>query len=345
MKRVISTILCLAVLMTASCTADKTEGKAIDKVRRSADSLETEAEEEAEETTTETTVPSPAPTPTPEVKKHEFQTKVFTTFHKDNYGADSEAAFNAYCEALLNGDTEFDYPYETPIYLMYWFSRELMPLGDKYTTVTLTDTTAHIEYNIPHGDYMAKVEEFKKITTDILDKTCKEDYTDLEKALSIYEYLVHNCTYDYDMNAHQPYGVLTEGIGICQDIAPAYAFLLNQAGIEAISCGGQNDEAAHDWTVVWIDGRIYHCDATFGLEVPGSLRFFGMDDERRIQEGDWNRDLFNYSYNIFDPEGKYTATDDSFEPLQLSSECVIDYDNDEITYTSVLDGETKTFRY
>lgn len=348
MKRKISALLCLTIaLMSTACTKTKAvETTVTETSGTSASAEQTSAPEETtiEETTTETSTVSASKH---EPMKHEFQNCVYPQFYQENFGGETEKAFRAYCDAVINGENKFYCPDEGTLEKMWWIACDLMPLGEYYVTsqgMDKDEPIAYIEYTIPHDEYMKRVEEFKELITGILDETCMSGYTDLEKALAIYVYFQDNYTYDYTYKSHRPYGALTEHTGICQDFSGAYAYLLNQAGVEAVSCGAMNDEDAHEWNAVMIDGKYYHVDPTFGIGSD-TLRYFGMSDKRRQAEGDWDMQFLNFSYNVFNKNGRYDMEDERFAPLADSLYCEIDYENNVITFTSEKTGKEETFNY
>lgn len=129
------------------------------------------------------------------------------------------------------------------------------------------------------------------------------------------------------------YRTLTTGWGICQEIAPAYAYLLLQAGVEANTCGGMAKDVsfAHEWTLVRIEGTYYHADVTYQLDTPYSLRYFlTTDDERDGQNLDvayfnigdtnllWHKDL--------------PITEETYQPLWNAAWYRIDHEARTVRY-------------
>ena len=100
--------------------------------------------------------------------------------------------------------------------------------------------------------------------------------------------------------------------GICSEIAPAYSYLLMQAGVDATTMIGSD----HEWSYVRIGGHEYHIDPTFVLSSDESLEYFMMDDEQRALSG-FTRDYMfitsNYTQNHPHPE--YTADDSTYSVL------------------------------
>lgn len=93
---------------------------------------------------------------------------------------------------------------------------------------------------------------------------------DLEKALTIHDYLVLNCEYDEERRlngtapaySHSAYGALVDGRTVCDGYSHAYAYILeDKLGIpcELVTSESMN----HAWNMILIDGAWYHVDVTW----------------------------------------------------------------------------------
>lgn len=63
------------------------------------------------------------------------------------------------------------------------------------------------------------------------------------------------------------YGPLVEGKGVCSGIASALETVLQNAGLDAVACGGWANTKptagdAHQWNQVKVDGQWYNLDLT-----------------------------------------------------------------------------------
>lgn len=87
---------------------------------------------------------------------------------------------------------------------------------------------------------------------------------------------------------------------------------------------------SHEWTVVKIDGKYYHCDLTFQLNERATLRYFGMDDKQREIEGDWDMQYNNFgdTNDIWYKDLK--LEDKRFEPLWTITSYKIDRENNKL---------------
>ncbi len=105
-----------------------------------------------------------------------------------------------------------------------------------------------------------------------------------------------------------------------------------QVGVDATTCGGLTKDVSesHEWTVVKIDGKYYHCDLTFQLNERATLRYFGMDDKQREIEGDWDMQYNNFgdTNDIWYKDLK--LEDKRFEPLWTITSYKIDRENNKL---------------
>lgn len=95
--------------------------------------------------------------------------------------------------------------------------------------------------------------------------------SDLEKIITLHDYLAVNCEYDKenldlgdDMvpnKSHSTYGVFADGTAVCDGYALAYKYLLNKQGIECYMV--TSAAMAHAWNLVVLDGEYYQVDVTW----------------------------------------------------------------------------------
>ena len=177
MKRTLSAALCLTfILMSTACTNSKKPAETKDTADITEETAETTGSSEA--TTTEETEATTEETT--EAKKkhqpmsHEFQTFVYPQFFQVNFSEDTMKSFESFCNAVTNGETEFDCPNLETMGEISWIASDLMPIGEYYIgwgDDAISDGKATLSYAIPHDEYMQKLQEFKDITVGILDET------------------------------------------------------------------------------------------------------------------------------------------------------------------------------
>ncbi len=101
-----------------------------------------------------------------------------------------------------------------------------------------------------------------------------------QKEQAIHDWLIQNGTYQdavldaYESgtslndiaeefpNAFNAYGILVDGIGVCQSYAEAFKLLADEAGLPAVVMTGKLGNVPHAWNMVQLDGTWYHVDVT-----------------------------------------------------------------------------------
>ena len=106
----------------------------------------------------------------------------------------------------------------------------------------------------------AQLAEFHELTNGILAKVDPKT-SEWEKVVFIHDYLALNYDYDHDLLIYDAYGMLKNGIGVCQAYSLLTRYLLKKLGIECecVSC----EELNHEWNIVKIGGSWYHMDVTW----------------------------------------------------------------------------------
>ena len=146
----------------------------------------------------------------------------------------------------------------------------------------------------PHYDETLAKEDvisaFNARVEEILAETIESDMSQVEKALSLHDYLVLHCAYDWyvankqgepSYNVYTAYGALMEGNAVCQGYAMAYNLLLNKVGIKTDYVTSViPGRGGHGWSLVKIEDTWYHVDVTWddpmpfntGHDLPGYCR-------------------------------------------------------------------------
>ena len=155
-------------------------------------------------------------------------------------------------------------------------------------------------FNIEEGDEINLInplsaEETEQLLATVngkiaeIDRLTTEDMTDLEKALTVHDYLVYHSEYDYEnyINGTLSYdsngcgGLMANGRGVCDAYASAFQYFMLREGIECKKV--VSTEMNHAWNVVKIDGNYYHVDCTWDDPVPDRM---GMVDHTNFLVSD-----------------------------------------------------------
>lgn len=135
---------------------------------------------------------------------------------------------------------------------------------------------------------------------------------DVEKALLIHDRIALHCEYDYERYlkgmvpriSHTMYGVLGNGVAVCQGYALTYGWLLDMVGIknEYVS----SDALNHAWNIVYINDKPYHVDVTAddpSWDITGRVlhKYFLCSTNRlrydETEENGRDRNHYAFDYN------------------------------------------------
>lgn len=140
---------------------------------------------------------------------------------------------------------------------------------------------------------------------------------DVYKALLIHDRLAERVSYDYkedpsDINIYSTtmYGALVNNKARCTGYSKAYAYLLEQVGIESVFCTSSTLD--HAWNIVTINGKKFHVDLTKNdpVDISGLIKHdYFMISSGKLKE------LYkaeNIIVNDFDNTPNSTGFDDYF---------------------------------
>jgi len=197
--------------------------------------------------------------------------------------------------------------------------------------------------------------------------------TPLEKVLFVHDWIARGCEFDNELSnnyerprepwiCHTAYGVLVNGVAVCQGYAYAAFELLNRLGVETINV--VSSALGHEWNMVKLDGKWYHMDITWddlpaGLpgrlasppKTPYSNDYWGKADHKNLLlSSNGMRGNGHSSWNVGDGYGNnYPAgTDAAYESyFWKNSESAMVYDENAKLwlYTQALSQETRNKLY
>lgn len=238
-----------------------------------------------------------------------------------------------FINAVLNGESSLSYSTHKMTY------NELVTADTKlcymhpevwhyYNNATYDNATKKITINYKNGYTKSTIKqslnEIESLTRPILNGV-RSDWSDVEKALYLHDYICVNYKYDmelYDVrdnaNFHM-YELLTEGKGVCQSYAFLYKYLLDRVGIENYFVVTYEDD--HSWNVVKINGKWHHVDVTYDDPSIALNSQVGVD-----YYGKAYHNYFLLSESELIKDGKH---DGWFNPLGVTTNCV-DYTGGEL---------------
>ena len=173
-------------------------------------------------------------------------------------------------------------------------------------------STISLSYLYSGSEYNEKFREYNGMLDDILSGV-SESWSDEEKALYLHDYIAVRFDYDYpayygavsrqDKEQYSAYGMLKNGLAVCEGYSELYAKLLNRLGIEAQLV--TSDELRHAWNIICIDGNHYFVDVAWDdsfLGYKGIVKhdnFLRTADEMFDENHDANdwKDVFGRNLN------------------------------------------------
>ncbi len=130
-----------------------------------------------------------------------------------------------------------------------------------------------------------KQETLNARLSQLLYNVAPVDGTELQKLLSVYQYLCETSDYSSDTTDGSKIGpdsILVNHMGICSGYAMLVSYVLQRIGVQTDYVCNE----AHAWNLVTIGGAAYHMDVTFGAgltpDSDNTLDTVLMDDEERL---------------------------------------------------------------
>lgn len=272
-----------------------------------------------------------------EVKKEEilftFNPHVYSKKLSESYSQDYWDSFYNLCDALRNGEDTFKCSSKEiynwcidPVTLNNLFPTACAVIAEKGNdgTIPYENGIGRIYYQIPKEEFLERQKNFEAEITNILNTYLKYDYSDFEKCLKLYDYMISNYKYDYGDITTPPnngatYYCFISKEGICCDFGSLYAYLLLEANVDALLVS--NTGLDHAWTYVIVDGEGYHIDPTWGLKSDYNnykfdLDYFMMTYADREEDGDFPIEEFQVTlipeFYAIDSSVDYSANSEKY---------------------------------
>lgn len=171
----------------------------------------------------------------------------------------------------------------------------------------------NITYNNTPEEVAPLIDELDAKVKEVVNEVVTDDMTELQKALSLHDYIVLNTVYDTSgelpdlNNGASAYDILICGNGVCEGYAQAYNMLLEECGVSSIMVTSY--DMRHAWNLVNIDNEWYHVDATWDDPIPDSKgrvnhKYFMLSDEEIMKESDIRKPHYNWDSKGFEATSK-----------------------------------------
>ncbi|MEE0945967.1 MAG: dockerin type I domain-containing protein [Acutalibacteraceae bacterium] len=134
-------------------------------------------------------------------------------------------------------------------------------------------------------EQMLEERSFMESETDKVINKIGKDWSEMEKALFVHDWIDVSFMYDYDLfeqpgtENHDIVGFLKDKRGVCQSYAYTFIYIMHRLGMNAYYVMSETDN--HGWNVVQIDGNWYHVDATYDDPILDSTYHYDYVGEVR----------------------------------------------------------------
>jgi len=209
---------------------------------------------------TETVTVSEVPVPPEEPKaaKYEFNPHLYLSILAADIPQDHWDSFHNLCDALRVGETTFEcssqaaYNWATdPTVLTELFPAACTKIKSKGNddSKPFENGVGRIYYQMPIDEYVERQTDFEARIVNVLNTYLEPDDNEFEKCLKLYDYMESSYDYDYEFVEEMPDGAnyltFMTGKGECIELGSVYAYLLLQAGVQAIQVGCSDSYIAH----------------------------------------------------------------------------------------------------
>jgi hypothetical protein len=353
-KRLIPVVLALSLALTAC-------GKEAEGALDTTEVVEATTPEPTPEIT-----PEPTEEPEPEPAKFEFNPHVYSPILAERFGPEYWESFYNLCDALRAGEDTFECASQE---VYDWCTEEvilcaLFPAAcckvcgvSDDGTVPFENGVGRIYYKMPKEEFLQREKDFEDMITEILNDNVRTDYSDFEKTLAIHDYFAREYTYDEDIFDHEDdgasYSTFVYKNGVCSELAIAYAYLLMQCGVDAISAG--SFDIFHSFDYIRLNGKGYFIDPTWSLwseyntdHTP--LHYFLITEKDREIDGctiENNKvELLRYFNAVLKIDDYVvSATDDTYAAFRRTHFLGMDTEKNIVKLLDLETGKTREFHY
>ena len=223
-------------------------------------------------------------------------------------------------------------------------------------------STINLSYLFSGSEYDEKFREYSSMLDDILSGV-DAAWTDEEKALYLHDYISVKFDYDYpayygavqrpNREQYSSYGMLKNGLAVCEGYSELYAKLMNRLGIRTQLV--TSDALSHAWNLVLINGSSYFVDVAWDdsfIGYKGLVKhdnFLKTSEEMLIENHnatDW-KDVFGrplYGLRVPDnfSDAFWTYTNKAIKPYRNGWLAVVGSVKDTRAELFIYDAESHT---
>ncbi len=193
---------------------------------------------------------------------------------------DQKKAYNHILNEIMTAETEFPQLIQIPlmtgdkltevIQALNYDNPEIMCFG-RSNTIVSSEGLCYFQpgYAMTPSEQRVKNNTLNTICEQILAQL-PANSTEFETELFIHDYIINNCTYDFEVaeTSSSAFSCLAEGLSACEGYSKAAKLLCEKAGLECYTVSGDavnfdGKTEGHMWNIIRIDGEYYHLDVTW----------------------------------------------------------------------------------
>ena len=143
-----------------------------------------------------------------------------------------------------------------------------------------------------------KEKETLRMASAVLSQIVRDDMSDYEKELAVYDWMTANLAFDSGSliavpqtqeDCDNPYGVLKYHNAVCVGYATTFRLFMQMMKIDCMVV--HNLDLGHSWDLVCLGGEWYHTDIYSDVGT-GNHSHFNLSDMQMGQMQSWDRELF-----------------------------------------------------
>ena len=141
-------------------------------------------------------------------------------------------------------------------------------------------TVLAYKYSYTSNTTPAQEKKVDKAVADLIKNNNLKNKSDYECIKFVYDYLVDNVSYDNSLSKFSAYNALIEKTSVCSGYSLAFQKIMDALGIPC-SC---IVNTSHEWNSVYLDGKWYNIDVTWGCDVEYFRYLFFLQDDSYFKE-------------------------------------------------------------
>lgn len=203
---------------------------------------------------------------------------------------------------------------------VFWLSTTfgfLVSPAENYTAVQL--------YSRTHPDLLK--EDISKLKEEVnkFFETVESGLSEYEREKIAHNFILEKCEYDDSLKdvltvpkgkeaAFDPYGVMVEGIAVCEGYSRTFQLLCNGLGLKCINVIGESEGELHMWNAVELDGDYYYVDTTWDDKDDDAFMYdyFNISEKQLLADHDFSPLSSEMSDEEICGEGRVNALTSNF---------------------------------